>query len=145
MYRVSLTACTAGNPHQAWRGTTGEDDTEHVPNDVWEDVAFDFADLDAAKAYVASLDPDMTTHVEISEVGGEVFFMQDADADHLDDAAPDVVMPHTIDAGGPVDDSVIPEEPPPFEPPSSDVAEEVPVSEIPVDALPVEEAPEVTP
>jgi hypothetical protein len=124
MYRVTLTACTAGNPLQAWHGTTGEDDEEHVPDDVWADVAYEFNDdLDAAKAYVAGMDPQMTTHVRI-EHDGVVIYDQDAGADHLDDAAPGVVMPHTIDAGGPVED-VAGEAPPPFAPPPSEVATEV--------------------
>lgn len=116
MYQVTLTACTAGNPLQAWKGTTGEDDTEHVPNDVWEDLSFDFDDLDEAKAYVESLDPQMTTHVKIFS-DDEQIHDQDASGDHLADAAPGVAMPHTVDTG--TDDDVVPEAPPAFSPPES--------------------------
>lgn len=100
MYRVTMTMCVAGDPDRAWLGSTGEDDTDNVPDDEWEDVAYDFGDdLDGAKEYVRGLDPALTTHVKI-EHDGVVIFDQDAGADHLDDAHEDVEMPHTVDFGG---------------------------------------------
>lgn len=97
-YEVKLVACVEGNPTKAWSGTTGEHDTEHVPDDVWEDQTHTFDDLDAAKAFVRGLHPQVTTHVKLY-ADDELIFDQDAGADHLDDAAPGVAMPHTVDSG----------------------------------------------
>lgn len=103
---VELEACVAGNPTKAWNGTTGEDDTVHVPDDVWESQTWPFDTLDAAKAYVRGLHPQITTHVRIV-VDGEVVFDQDAGADHLDDAEPGVPMPHNVDSGSGVPTNVV--------------------------------------
>lgn len=116
-YRVTGEFCVEGNPTKAWIGTTGEDDTEHVPDDVWQAQTHEFDDLDAAKEFVRGLHPQMSTHVAIesSEDGAEweMIFYQDSDADHLDDAAPGVPLPSAIDAtGGPgeqiVDETLTP-------------------------------------
>lgn len=71
-FRVTLTACVAGNPLKAWFGTTGKDDKEHVPDDVWEDQEFSFATLEEAKLYIQDLPELTTTHVVLSvqEDGG---------------------------------------------------------------------------
>jgi len=120
-YTVTYTGCTAGNPLQAWHGTTSTDtveDTEHVPNDVWTDLSYDFPDdLDGAKAYVRGLPAQTTTHVQIL-ADGTLIYDKDAAADELDDAAAGWTMPHTVDRGGPVDQSVIPPPPPLPEPPA---------------------------
>lgn len=110
MFTVTLTGCVAGNPLKAWKGTTGEDDLEHVPDDVWEDQTHDFADLDAAKDFIRGLHPDTSTHVLLL-ADGVVIFDQDAGADHLDDAASGVTMPHLVDSGGGSEDAV-PDAPP---------------------------------
>lgn len=121
--RVEMEACTAGNPLKAWKGTEGEHDTEHVPDDVWETKVYDFGDdLEAAKAYIRVLDAPLTTHVKLY-ADDALIFDQDAGADHLDDAAPDVEMPHTIDAGGPVEETV--GEVGAFAPPDAAIATEV--------------------
>lgn len=103
-FRVTLVACIAGNPRKAWRGGT-------EPDDVWEDQAHDFDDLGEAKSFVGSLPAETTTHVVLwhQADGTEwtAIFDQDAGNDHLWDAAPGVPMPHTVDAGGPVDDEAI--------------------------------------
>lgn len=84
---VNLIACVAGNPLKAWHGTTGPDDAKHVPDDVWEDKSFAFGeDLDAAKNYVKTLHPDMTTHVVIVADGRVIWEQdrgEDLDAAHL--------------------------------------------------------------
>lgn len=119
MITVTLTACTSGNPLKGWSGTPDPETglLPEAPDDVWEDVSYDFGDdLDAAKEYVRGLHPQMVTHVKML-ADGVVFFDQDAGADHLDDAAPDVVMPHTVDFGGPPGAAEPQEPPPPFQPP----------------------------
>lgn len=116
-YRVTGEFCVEGNPTKAWIGTTGEDDTEHVPDDVWQEQVHDFAGLDEAKDFIRGLHAQMSTHVALlaSEDGveWETIFVQDSDADHLDDAAPGVPLPSSVDAtGGPgeqvVDDTLTP-------------------------------------
>lgn len=76
-FTVQLVACVAGNPLKAWEGSTGLDDTEHVPDDEWQDQTHDFATLDEAKAFVAGLDGRVATHVQITH-DGTVLFDQDA-------------------------------------------------------------------
>lgn len=63
MFKVTLTACIAGDPRKAWNGTTGETDTEHVPDDVWQDQSHDFDTLETAVEWIRGLDPRVTTHV----------------------------------------------------------------------------------
>ena len=104
-YRVTLTACTAGNPLKAWRGGTD-------PDDVWEDQSRDFADLDAAKEFIRGLPEQTTTHVKLY-ADDELIFEQDADNDHLDTADAGVPMPHTVTSVNALDaNDDIPEAPP---------------------------------
>lgn len=91
-FSVTLIACVAGNPNKAW--WDGEE-----PNDVWEEQTHPFTDLDAAKYFIESLPAETTTHVKLY-AGETLIFDQDADADHLDNAGPDVPMVHLIDRGG---------------------------------------------
>ncbi len=105
-FRVTLIALTAGNPLKAWRD--GQE-----PDDVWEDQEYPFDDLDAAKDFIRSVTGDSTTHVKLF-AGDELIYDQDAAAYELPDAAPGVVMAHTVDFGGPVDDSVVPDGPKPL-------------------------------
>lgn len=87
MVRVELEACVAGNPLKAWKGTTGEDDTEHVPDDVWEHQSHEFDDLEEAKEFVLELPEQTTTHVTIfseDEEGEFLLWEQDRDGDALD-------------------------------------------------------------
>lgn len=103
-FRVTGEFCIAGNPTKAWHGSTGEDDTVHVPDDVWQEQVHPFAgDLDAAKAFVLGLDLQMTTHVCIEHsaddgVTWECIVAQDSDADHIVGAAPGVVPPSQVDS-----------------------------------------------
>lgn len=103
-FRVTGEFCVAGNPTKAWSGTTGEDDLVHVPDDVWEQQSHDFGDdLAAAKAFVAGLDPQTTTHVAIehSDDGGstwELLVSQDADADWVAAATPGETPPSRRDS-----------------------------------------------
>jgi hypothetical protein len=106
MFRVTLTACVEGNPLKAWRGTTGEDDTEHIPDDVWEDQDRPFDTLDDAKAFIRGLHPQTSTHVKLWS-DDDLIFDQDADVDHLEDAAPGTIPPHLVDSGFVTDDDVI--------------------------------------
>lgn len=103
-FRVDLIALVAGNPNKAWREGT-------EPDDVWEDQSHSFTSLEDAKDFIRSLPEAGTTHVKLF-ADDEQIFEQDAGADHLDDAAPGVEMPHTVDFGGPVDDSIVVEGPP---------------------------------
>ena len=93
MYHVTGIFCVEGNPTQAWAGTEGEDDTEHVPNDVWEEQDHEYEDIEAAKNFIRSLHPQMSTHVALETDEGEVLCYMDSDADHLDNAAEGVVPP----------------------------------------------------
>lgn len=106
MFTVTMIACVEGNPTKAWSGTTGEDDTEHVPDDVWEDQTHEFDSLDAAKDFIRGLHTQVTTHVKLY-ADGELIFDRDAGSDHLDDAAPGVPMPHEVDSGSGVRDQVV--------------------------------------
>jgi hypothetical protein len=95
-YRVTGLFCVAGNPTKAWAGTTGEDDEEHVPDDVWEEQGWEFDELIEAKNYIKELHPQMTTHVALeAEVDGEweTILYMDSDADHIDAADVGVMMP----------------------------------------------------
>lgn len=92
-YLVTGSFCVEGNPTQAWNGTEGEDDTVHVPNDVWEDQEHPFDNIDAAKDFIRGLHPQMSTHVALETVEGEVLCYMDSDAEHLDNAAEGVVPP----------------------------------------------------
>jgi hypothetical protein len=92
-YHVTGIVCVEGNPTQAWTGTEGEDDEVHVPNDVWEDQDHEFDGLDEAKNFIRSLNPQMTTHIALETDEGEMLVYMDSDADHLDAAAPGVMMP----------------------------------------------------
>lgn len=119
-YRVTLTACVAGNPLKAWFGTTGPDDTEHVPNDVWQDFDLPFDDLDAAKGFIRGLHPDTSTHVVLygtGDDGEQVLYRQDSGHDDLDEAGVDVV-PWSELALLPDVEPVEPEAPPLFVAPS---------------------------
>lgn len=118
-FRVTLEACVAGNPHKAWKkrlpaGELRDDEfapDREPPDDVWEQQTHDFTDLDDAKAFILGLPEETTTHVELEylapadEPGAdsvwETLFVQDAGADHLEDAAPGVVPPHLIDSALP--------------------------------------------
>jgi len=114
-YRVTLTACTAGNPLQAWFGTTGDGDDEHVPNDVWEDFDLTFADLDAAKDFIRKLHPDTSTHILLygADADDERCIYHQDYGDDLDaaslDVVPDSQKPPVAD-----DVAVMPEAPPLF-------------------------------
>jgi len=90
MFSVTLIACVEGNPHQAWHGSTGPEDEEHVPDDVWQDQVHDFRELEDAKEFIRGLHPEVTTHVELHDEDGEVIYRKDA-GDDLDAAEPGVV------------------------------------------------------
>lgn len=126
-FRVTLTACVAGNQHKAWKRRLDEPrldeagqpinaaDTSQpdrapdreVPDDVWEEQTHEFDTLEAAKLFIRGLPEQTTTHVvlEYLEPGAEgedgtyvPIFIQDASGDHLDDAAPGVTPPHLVDS-----------------------------------------------
>lgn len=108
-YRVEYVGCVAGNPLQAWRGTTGETDTVHVPNDVWEDLSQDFGeDLDAAKAWIEAQHGQITTHIVLYH-DDELLYNHDA-GDDLAAAEPGHV-PLSLDEPK-TDEDVIEEVPP---------------------------------
>lgn len=114
-YQVTGVFCVEGNPTKAWNGTTGEDDDEHVPDDVWEEQFHDFDDLEAAKDFIRELHPQMSTHVALVTDDGEILVEMDAEGDHLDDAAPGVERPSQRPPQPPpgenvVDDSLTPYE-----------------------------------
>lgn len=120
-YRVTLDACVAGNPLKAWkvRLPAGQpldldpNDTapdREPPDDVWEAQTHDFAELDAAKAFIRSLPEPTTTHVRLF-ADGTLIFDQDADAEHLDAAGDDVLLPHLVDSALPDEPEEIPEAP----------------------------------
>lgn len=111
MYRVTLDALVEGNPLVAWAGSEGPDDTEHVPNDVWEAQTHDFADLDDAKAFIRSLHPEASTHVVLADESGTPFYVQDFGHDDLDAAHPDVVPPSQTPPVQPDEPPVIPDVP----------------------------------
>lgn len=114
-YSVTGTFCVEGNPTQAWSGTEGEDDTTHVPNDVWEDQTHDFGDdVEGAKDFIRGLEPQMTTHVAL-EADGEVICYMDSDADHLDDAAVGVIPPSQRPAQPAPGENVVDESLTPYE------------------------------
>ncbi len=92
-FRVTGEFCIAGNPTKAWLGTTGEDDTEHVPDDVWQEQSHTFGTLDEAKDFIRGLNPTMSTHIALLDADGTTLVYMDSDADHLDEAAPGVIPP----------------------------------------------------
>ena len=109
MFKVTLVACIEGNPFKAWHGSTGEDDTEHVPNDVWQDQSHDYADLAAAKEFIQGLHSEVTTHALLWDEDGEtVLYNKDA-GDDLE-AADSGVVPASL---APLEDTsvVVPEAP----------------------------------
>jgi len=116
MYNVTGVFCVAGNPTKAWNGTEGEDDTEHVPDDVWEEQIHEFNDIDEAKDFIRGLQPQMTTHIALETVDGEVLCYMDSDADHLDDAAEGVVPPSQRPAQPPPGENIVDESLTPYEP-----------------------------
>lgn len=111
MFEVNLIALTEGNPLKAWAGSTGPDDTEHVPDDVWQDQTHQFGTLEDAKAFVAGLHPDATTHVELSDESG-VLYRQDA-GDDLDAVEAGVVPLSGQQAAS--TETVVPDGPPVME------------------------------
>lgn len=108
-FTVTLTGCVAGNPLKAWRGSTGEADTEHVPDDVWQDLAPTFDTIDEAKGYILDLHFQTSTHVVLLDIDGSVLYNQDA-GDPLDVAASGVVPPSLIPP--PLSDDDVPPAPP---------------------------------
>lgn len=120
MYRVTMEACIAGNPHKAWRvrlpaGETNDDalaPDREPPDDVWEKQEHSFDSIDAARDFIRGLPAETTTHVELY-ADDELIYVQDADADHLDNADAGVEMPHTITSANPLDeDDTVPDAPP---------------------------------
>lgn len=121
MYRVTMEACIAGNPHKAWRvrlpaGEYRVDDPlapdREPPDDVWEDQSHDFDTIDAARDFIRGLPAETTTHVKLY-ADDELIYVQDADAEHLDHADAGVAMPHTITSANPLDeDDTVPDAPP---------------------------------
>jgi hypothetical protein len=114
-FQVTGVFCVEGNPTKAWAGTTGEDDDEHVPDDVWEDQVHEFDTLDGAKRFVQGLEPQMSTHITIVGEDGEVLIEMDAEGDHLDDAAPGVMRPSQTPAQPPLGENVVDESLTPYE------------------------------
>lgn len=112
MFRVELTACVAGNPYKAWKGSTGPDDTVHVPDDVWEDQSHAFATVEEAVSFVRGLPEPTTTHVQIVDDAGLVLFHQDG-GDDLDTVTADTesVWMTAVQDTGPVE-AKIPDAPP---------------------------------
>lgn len=123
-FRVNLDACVAGNPLKAWKvklpdGETTDDELapdREPPDDVWEAQTYPFTDLDAAKTFIRGLPEQTTTHVVLEHLQDddtwELIFNQDANGDHLDDAAPGVTPPYLIDSPLPFDDEINNEVPP---------------------------------
>jgi hypothetical protein len=114
-YQVTGVFCVEGNPTKAWAGTTGDDDTEHVPDDVWEEQVHDFEDIDEAKDFIRGLHPQMSTHVVLQTDDGEVLVEMDAEGDHLDDAAPGVERPSQAPPQPPPGENVVDESLTPYE------------------------------
>lgn len=127
MFQVKMIALVAGNPHKAWRGSTGLDDTEHVPDDVWEDQVYEFGSLDEAKSFVAGLPAESTTHVEIFDESGMMLFHQDG-GDVLDDVEEGTESPWKVGSSATEDaEEAVPEAPPVM--PSQQSAAPVPTDE----------------
>lgn len=135
-FRITLEACVAGNPFKAWReklpaGETRDDEfapDRMPPDDVWEAQVHEFDDLNAAKDFIRGLPEQTTTHVmlEVQSYSGPdeaptfdgwvPIYVQDAGAEHLDAAAPDVTPPHLVDSPLPFDDDDTIEDAPPLVP-----------------------------
>src|SRR5215471_14519537 len=113
-FQVTGVFCVEGNPTKAWAGTTGEDDEEHVPDDVWEDQVHEFDNIDEAKSFIRGLHPQLTTHVQL-EQDGEILCAMDAEGDHLDDAAPGVERPSQAPPQPPPGENVVDESLVPYE------------------------------